>query len=67
MNHLTNLEETFGTLRKYNMKLNLSKCVFVVQFEKFLGLMVSLRGIEANLDKIRAIIEMSPPINMKEI
>ena len=39
--HLKDLEETFGTLRSYNMKLNLSKCVFRVIVGKFLGFMVS--------------------------
>ena len=40
-NHLDDLKETFGTLRKYNMKLNPAKCVFVVTSGKFLGFMVS--------------------------
>ena len=40
-NHLDDLKETFGTLRKYNMKLNPAKCVFVVTSRKFLGFMVS--------------------------
>ena len=35
-NHLDDLKETFNTLRKYNMKLNLAKCVFVVALGKFL-------------------------------
>ena len=39
--HLKDLEETFGTLRSYNMKLNLSKCAFRVTMEKFLGFMLS--------------------------
>ena len=39
--HLKDLEETFGTLRFYNMKLNLSKCAFGVTAGKFLGFMVS--------------------------
>ena len=34
---------------------------------KFLGFMVSQRGIEANLDKTRAIVEMAPPRNVKEV
>ena len=59
--HLKDLEETFGTLRFYNMKLNLSKCAFRVTTGKFLGFMVSQRGIEANPDKIRAIVKMAPP------
>jgi hypothetical protein len=64
--HLKDLEETFNTLHKYQMKLNLSKCAFDVSFGKFLGFMVSQRGIEANPDKIRAILEMQPPRNIKE-
>ena len=39
--HLNNLQETFDTLRTYNMKLNPSKCAFGVITGKFLGFMVS--------------------------
>ena len=39
--HLSNLQETFDTLRVYNMKLNSNKCVFGVTVGKFLGFMVS--------------------------
>ena len=49
MNHIADLEETFSALRKYKMKLNLTKCA------KFLGFMVSGHGIEANSKKNRAI------------
>ena len=65
--HLEDLKETFDTLRSYNMKLNLSKCAFGVTAGKFLGFMVSQKGIEANPDKIQAIVEMAPPRNMKEV
>ena len=65
--HLEDLRETFDTLRSYNMKLNPGKCAFGVTAGKFLGFMVSQRGIEANSDKIRAIIEMKPPRNVKEV
>ena len=65
--HLKDLEETFGTLRSYNMKLNLSKCAFEVTVGKFLDFMVSQRGIKANPNKTRAIIEMAPPKNVKEV
>ena len=64
---MQDLKETFGTLRSYNMKLNPSKCAFGVTTGKFLGFMVSQRGIEANPDKIRAIVEMAPPKNVKEV
>ena len=58
--HLDDLQETFNTFRRYNMKLNPSKCAFEVATGKFLGFMVSHRGIEANLEKIKAIIDMKP-------
>ena len=64
---MKDLKETFNTLRSYNMKLNPRKCAFGVMAGKFLGFMVSQRGIEANPDKIRAIMEMKPPRNVKEV
>ena len=63
--HFEDLRETFGTFRSYNMKLNPGKCTFRMTAGKFLGFMVSQRGIEANLDKIRAIMEMTPLRNVK--
>ena len=65
--HLEDLRKTFDTLRSYNMKLNPGKCPFGVTAGKFLGFMVSQRGIEANSDKIRAIMEMTPLRNVKEV
>ena len=59
--HLDYLRETFNTLRKYKMKLNLTKCVFTVSSWKLLGFMVSQQGIEANPDKIKAIMEIKSP------
>ena len=66
-NHLSNLQETFDTLWYYNMKLNPSKCTFRVTTGKFLGFMVSQRGIKVNPNKIRAIMEMTPPTSIKEV
>ena len=59
-NHLNDLQETFNTLRSYNMKLNPSKCVFGVTARKFLGFMVSQRGIEVNPKKVRSLTGSSP-------
>ena len=66
-NHLDDLKETFNTLRKNNMKLNPAKCVFAIASGKFLGFMVSQRGIEANLDKVKAIIKVKSPKTMKGV
>ena len=64
---LDDLQETFDTLRQYNMKLNPSKCAFGVSLGKFLGFMVSYRGIEANPEKIKAILDMKSPQSIKEV
>ena len=65
--HLEDLKETFDTLHSYNMKLNPSKYAYGVTVGKFLGFLVSQRGIEVNSDKIRVIMEMTPPRNVKEV
>ena len=54
-------------LRRYNIRLNPSKCAFRVSSGKFLGFMVSQRGIEANPNKIQAILSMKPLKNVKEV
>ena len=66
-NHLDDLRETFNTLRQYNMKLNPFKCAFGVSSGKFLKFMVSQRGIEANPEKVKAILEMSSSKTVKEV
>ena len=49
------------------MKLNPAKCAFGVSVGKFLGFIVNNRGIEANLYKIKVVLDMSSPSNIKEV
>nr|KYP46599.1 Retrovirus-related Pol polyprotein from transposon opus [Cajanus cajan] len=56
--HPTDLAEVFNQIRKHNMRLNLEKCIFSVQGGKFLGFMITNRGIKANPEKCNAIIQM---------
>ena len=63
--HRDDLRETFATLKQYQMKLNPSKCAFGVASGKFLGYMVSQRGIETNPEKVRAILNMTSPKTVK--
>ena len=65
--HITYLVEAFQVLRSYNMKLNPDKCAFGLSVGKFLGFIVNNRGIEANLDKIKVVLDMLPPSNVKDI
>ena len=58
---LDDLKETFNNLRKYQMKLNPTKCVFGVPAGMLLGFIVSERGIEAKPTKIKAIMNLKKP------
>jgi hypothetical protein len=59
-NHIANLQETFANFRQAGLKLNLEKCVFGVKKGKFIGCLVSTKGIEANPSNIEAILWMEP-------
>jgi hypothetical protein len=65
--HISDLVETFANLRAANLRLNLEKCVFDIHKGKVLRFLVSTKGIEANPDKIKALIEMQDPISMKDV
>ena len=50
-----------------DLRLNPKKCVFGVPSGKLLGFLMSHRGIKANPKKVKAIEDMSPLQNLKEI
>ncbi|XP_075518298.1 uncharacterized protein LOC142552407 [Primulina tabacum] len=64
---IDDLTETFATLGKYEIKLNPAKCVFGVKSGKFLGFMVTDRGIEVNPEKIKAVIDMPSPQSTRDV
>ena len=61
------LRNIFEILRKHKLRLNASRCLFGVGSGKFLGYMVTHRGIKVNPDKIKAINNLQPPRNPKEV
>ena len=65
--HVGDLANIFKILREHKLRLNASKCSFGVGSGKFLGYMVTHRGIEANPDQIKVINSLQPPRNLKEI
>ena len=65
--HVADLEELFATIAKYRLKLNPEKCIFGVEAGKFLGFLLTERGIEANPDKCAAILAMRSPATVKEV
>ena len=67
VDHGAHLEEAFSIMRKYGMRLNPMKCCFGVEAGKFLGFMVHQCGIDANPEKINALLNMRSPKNVKEV
>ena len=65
--HIRDLADIFKILRGHKLRLNASKCSFGVGSGKFLSYMVTRRGIEVNPDQVRAINNLQPPRNPKEV
>lgn len=65
--HVMHLAEIFNILRKFRMKPNPQKCIFGVESGQFLGFILNHRGIGANSVKIKALVEMHSPCNIKEV
>ncbi|XP_019159880.1 PREDICTED: uncharacterized protein LOC109156477 [Ipomoea nil] len=66
-NHAEDLAGCFQVMLIYNLRLNPKKCAFAVQGGKFLGYMVTKRGIEPIPEKVQAIIDMQPPSTVKDL
>ena len=65
--HMGDLEVIFDILRKHKLLLNASKCSFGVESSKFLGYMVTHRGSEVSPNQIKAIHNLQPLRNPKEV
>jgi len=65
--HLGDLDNTFGVLRKHKLRLNAFKCSFGMGSSKFLGYMITHKGIEVNPNQIKAINDLKPPQDAKEV
>jgi hypothetical protein len=64
---ISDLTETFDNLNRYKLKLNPTKCSFGVSVGQLLGFLVSARGIEANPEKIQAILTMGKPAKLHDV
>ena len=65
--HIDNLKEVFEVLRWHKLHFNADKCAFGVGVGKFLGYMITYRGIEINPNQIKAVERLRPPSNSKEV
>ena len=65
--HVGDLTNIFEILKEHKLRLNATKCSFGVGSRKFLGYIVTHRGIEVNPDQIKVINNLQPPRNPKEV
>ena len=65
--HLRHLTEVFDRLRKFGLKMKMSKCEFMQPEIKYLGFVVNQSGIQADPDKVQVIKEMSPPSDVRGV
>lgn len=65
--HIEDLEECFRTIRRHNMRLNLTKFTFGLGSDKFLGYLVRQRVIEANLEKMKTVMDMRCLQTLKDV
>jgi hypothetical protein len=65
--YIDDLVETFANLRAANLRLNPEKCVFGIDKGKVLRCLVSTKGIEANHNNIKALIEMQDPVSIMDV
>ena len=65
--HLHHLAEVFEVLKKHKLRLNADKCIFGVSSGKFLGFLVTSRGIEDDPNQITAVASLRPPTTIKEV
>ncbi|XP_031096999.1 uncharacterized protein LOC116001249 [Ipomoea triloba] len=65
--HASDLRQSFEIMRRHRLRLNPTKCTFAVQTGKFLGFMMTRRGIEPNPTKVKAIMDMRPPATVREV
>lgn len=65
--HLQHLKIVFEILRKNQLKANLGKCQFIQTRIEYLGHVITEHGVEADLKKIRAMMEWPRPQNIREL
>jgi hypothetical protein len=65
--HLDDVRKTLECTRKHGLKMNPDKCAFGVSAGEFLGFLVHEGAIEVGKKSMKAIDEVVPPTNLKEL
>ena len=65
--HMEDLQGVFEVLRQHKLRLHAEKCTFRVGASKFLGYLITGRGIKVNPNQIEVVKRLKPPSNPKEV
>jgi hypothetical protein len=65
--HVQILKKLFERLRKYNLRLNPTRCSFKVKSGKLLEFVMSDKGIKVDPNKVKVIQSMPPPKTKKDV
>ena len=65
--HLKHIERVLNSLREHNLRLKPSKCEFFRKETQYLGFKISEKGIQPDLDKVKAIKLVATPTTVKEV
>ena len=65
--HLDRLDKVFSRLREHGLKLKAEKCFLFRERVRFLGHVISAKGVETDPDKIRVVKEWPRPSTSKEL
>jgi len=65
--HIADLKTVFDIMRAYQLKMNPTKSFMGVTNGKFLGFVITSKGIHLDPEKVRAFQEMQPPRNLREL
>ena len=64
--HIRQVQLVFDRIRKHKLRLKLSKCTFLKRETKYLGFVITPRGVKIDENKIKAIRLIGPPQNSTE-
>ena len=65
--HLQDLGPILDRMENFSLRLNPKKCMFDVTSGKLLGYIVFAKGIEVDLEKVQALMDMPPPWNISQM
>jgi transposase InsO family protein len=65
--HLAALEQAFKRLERFNLKLNITKCMFAAQEVPYLGFHLTATGIKPSMDKVAAVRDLPSPNSPRKV